>query len=59
MAMQLTPERIAELLLDFAANRLREGATPAQVEQDLINQGAQADVAKLLVSKAVEAVKPT
>ncbi|MEO5362494.1 MAG: hypothetical protein H7838_02545 [Magnetococcus sp. DMHC-8] len=57
MAIQLTPERIAEMLLNFAVTRLREGASPASIEQDLIKQGAQEDVAKLLVSKAVDAMK--
>ncbi|MEO5348482.1 MAG: hypothetical protein H7836_02405 [Magnetococcus sp. YQC-3] len=57
MVTQLTPERIAEMLLNFAVSRLREGASPAAIEQELVKQGAQEDVAKLLVSKAVDAMK--
>ncbi|MBF0460478.1 MAG: hypothetical protein HQL87_03700 [Magnetococcales bacterium] len=58
MTLQLTPERIAQLLLDFAVTKLRAGATPESIEQALIQQGAQAEVARLLVSQAVHSVHP-
>lgn len=57
MALQLTPERIAEMLLEFAVGKLQEGATPDSIEQELISQGAQPDVAKILVGKAVESIQ--
>ncbi|MBF0162062.1 MAG: hypothetical protein HQL88_07215 [Magnetococcales bacterium] len=59
MAMQLTPERITELLLEFSMEKLRTGTPAAQVEQELMQQGAHPDVAKLLVSRAAEGLKPT
>ncbi|MEO5362224.1 MAG: hypothetical protein H7838_01170 [Magnetococcus sp. DMHC-8] len=58
MAIQLTPERIATMLLEFAISKLQAGASPSAIEQELLRQGAQPDVAKLLVSRAVEAIKP-
>ncbi|MBF0401977.1 MAG: hypothetical protein HQL80_05790 [Magnetococcales bacterium] len=57
MVLELTPERIAAMLLEFAAAKLREGITPAAVEEELVKQGAQVDVAKMLVDRAVETVK--
>ncbi|MEO5340844.1 MAG: hypothetical protein H7837_10090 [Magnetococcus sp. MYC-9] len=58
MTMQLTPERITELLIEFAVTKLQAGVAPGVVEQELIRQGAQTEVAKLLVSKALDSLKP-
>ena len=56
MAIELTPERITELLLEFSIEKLQVGTAPDVVELDLIRQGAQPEVAKLLVKRAQESL---
>ena len=51
-----TPTSIMKKLVDVSVEKLREGVNLVDVEQYLIRMGAQADVAKALLKKAIDSI---
>ncbi|MCE9534168.1 MAG: hypothetical protein K8T89_24075 [Planctomycetes bacterium] len=52
---EMTPDQVVEAIYKFAAEQMRDGVAPAEIERKLVDQGLEVETAAIVVSNLTKA----